>query len=127
MTLQFNEDRIYRHLEPGLAFQLEINRLRNFELEAIPTANYRMHVYLGKAKVCMVHNQVSHNTFIFQSWRWILEMLIFVMHFLFFFNSTLIWAFYSSSVQISVMCFSSIYTCVSYIWKHMLKIRVKSQ
>ena len=49
--LQFNEDRIYRHLEPGLAFQLEINRMRHFELEAIPTANYRMHVYLGKAKV----------------------------------------------------------------------------
>ncbi|WAR06945.1 ACAC-like protein [Mya arenaria] len=47
---KFNEDRIYRHLEPGLAFQLEINRLRNYELEAIPTANYRMHVYLGKAK-----------------------------------------------------------------------------
>ncbi|XP_052810901.1 acetyl-CoA carboxylase-like isoform X2 [Mya arenaria] len=47
---EFNEDRIYRHLEPGLAFQLEINRLRNYELEAIPTANYRMHVYLGKAK-----------------------------------------------------------------------------
>lgn len=47
---KFNEDRIYRHLEPGLAFQLEINRMRNFELETIPTANYRMHVYLGKAK-----------------------------------------------------------------------------
>ncbi|XP_052244589.1 acetyl-CoA carboxylase-like isoform X1 [Dreissena polymorpha] len=47
---EFYEDRIYRHLEPGLAFQLEINRLRNFDLETIPTANYRMHVYLGRAK-----------------------------------------------------------------------------
>ncbi|KAK3576974.1 hypothetical protein CHS0354_005975 [Potamilus streckersoni] len=46
----FLEDGIYRHLEPGLAFQLEINRMRNFDLEAIPTDNYRMHVYLGKAK-----------------------------------------------------------------------------
>ncbi|KAH9518470.1 hypothetical protein Btru_016876 [Bulinus truncatus] len=46
----FCEDRIYRHLEPALAFQLEINRLRNFELEAIPTANLKMHLYLGKAK-----------------------------------------------------------------------------
>ncbi|XP_053202232.1 acetyl-CoA carboxylase-like isoform X2 [Panonychus citri] len=46
----FVEDRIYRHLEPALAFQLEINRLRNYDLEAIPTANQRMHLYLGKAK-----------------------------------------------------------------------------
>lgn len=49
---QFGEDRIYRHLEPALAFQLEINRLRNFDLEAIQTNNYKMHLYLGKAKVC---------------------------------------------------------------------------
>ncbi|CAN7995548.1 unnamed protein product [Ixodes hexagonus] len=45
------EDRIYRHLEPALAFQLEINRLRNYDLEAIPTSNLKMHLYLGKAKV----------------------------------------------------------------------------
>ena len=45
---QFMEDRIYRHLEPALAFQLEVNRLKNFELETIPTANHKMHVYLGK-------------------------------------------------------------------------------
>lgn len=44
------EDTIYRHLEPALAFQLEINRLRNYDLEAIPTANQKMHLYLGKAK-----------------------------------------------------------------------------
>ncbi|XP_075727087.1 acetyl-CoA carboxylase isoform X4 [Rhipicephalus microplus] len=45
------EDCIYRHLEPALAFQLEINRLRNYDLEAIPTSNLKMHLYLGKAKV----------------------------------------------------------------------------
>jgi hypothetical protein len=48
---QFTEDRIYRHLEPALAYQLEISRMRNFDLEAIPIANHRMHLYLGKAKV----------------------------------------------------------------------------
>ncbi len=48
---QFIEDRIYRHLEPALAFQLEINRMRNFDLEAIPVTNHRMHMYLGRAKV----------------------------------------------------------------------------
>ena len=47
----FVEDTIYRHLEPALAFQLEINRLRNYDLEAIPVANQKMHLYLGKAKV----------------------------------------------------------------------------
>jgi hypothetical protein len=53
--LQFAEDRIYRHLEPALAFQLEISRMCNFDLEAIPIVNHRMHLYLGKAKVQLHH------------------------------------------------------------------------
>nr|XP_025042235.1 acetyl-CoA carboxylase 2 [Pelodiscus sinensis] len=48
---KFAEDGIYRHLEPALAFQLELNRMRNFDLTAIPCANHRMHLYLGAAKV----------------------------------------------------------------------------
>lgn len=47
----FTEDRIYRHLEPAMAFQLELNRMRTYDLEALPTSNQKMHVYLGKAKV----------------------------------------------------------------------------
>jgi acetyl-CoA carboxylase/biotin carboxylase 1 len=47
----FKEDKIYRHLEPALAFQLEIYRLRSFYLELIPTSNLKMHLYLGKARV----------------------------------------------------------------------------
>ncbi|ODN03712.1 Acetyl-CoA carboxylase 2 [Orchesella cincta] len=47
----FAEDRIYRHLEPALAFQLEINRMRMYDLEALPTSNQKMHLYLGKGKV----------------------------------------------------------------------------
>uniref|UniRef100_A0A8B9GNM9 acetyl-CoA carboxylase n=1 Tax=Amazona collaria TaxID=241587 RepID=A0A8B9GNM9_9PSIT len=50
-TVTFEEDRIYRHLEPALAFQLELNRMRNFDLTAIPCANHKMHLYLGAAKV----------------------------------------------------------------------------
>ena len=42
---------IYRHLEPALAFQLEINRLSSFNIHAIPCDNHRMHLYLGSAKV----------------------------------------------------------------------------
>nr|XP_023016054.1 acetyl-CoA carboxylase [Leptinotarsa decemlineata] len=46
----FLEDRIYRHLEPACAFQLEINRMKSYSLEALPTSNQKMHLYLGKAK-----------------------------------------------------------------------------
>ncbi|XP_035827708.1 acetyl-CoA carboxylase isoform X2 [Aplysia californica] len=60
----FREDRIYRHLEPALAFQLEINRLRNFELEAIPTANLKMHLYLGKAKVAKGQEVTDYRFFV---------------------------------------------------------------
>lgn len=55
----YYEDRIYRHLEPALAFQLEINRLRNYDLEAIPTAKQKMHLYLGKAKGVAPGQQVT--------------------------------------------------------------------
>ncbi|XP_044738438.1 acetyl-CoA carboxylase isoform X3 [Chrysoperla carnea] len=46
----FTEDRIYRHLEPACAFQLELSRMRNYHLEALPTSNQKMHLYLAKAK-----------------------------------------------------------------------------
>ncbi|XP_035212091.1 acetyl-CoA carboxylase-like isoform X1 [Stegodyphus dumicola] len=60
----FEEDCIYRHLEPALAFQLEINRLRNYDLEAIPTANQKMHLYLGKAKVAKGQEVTDYRFFI---------------------------------------------------------------
>lgn len=47
----FQEDCIYRNLEPALAFQLELNRMRNFDLTAVPCANHKMHLYLGAARV----------------------------------------------------------------------------
>jgi len=59
----FLEDRIYRHLEPALAFQLEINRMRNFDLEAIPIANHRMHLYLGRAKQVTKAQEVTDYRF----------------------------------------------------------------
>lgn len=56
----YTEDKIYRHLEPALAFQLEINRLRNYDLEAVPTASQnKMHLYLGKAKARAPGQQVT--------------------------------------------------------------------
>lgn len=57
---EYAEDQIYRHLEPALAFQLEINRLRNYDLEAVPTASQnKMHLYLGKAKSRAPGQQVT--------------------------------------------------------------------
>ncbi|CAG9767703.1 unnamed protein product [Ceutorhynchus assimilis] len=47
----FKEDKIFRHLEPAAAFQLELTRMRSYNLEALPTSNQKMHLYLGKAKV----------------------------------------------------------------------------
>ena len=58
------EDKIYRHLEPALAFQLEIYRLRSFHLELIPTANLKMHLYLGKAKSCKGQEVTDHRFFV---------------------------------------------------------------
>ncbi|CAG7704187.1 unnamed protein product [Allacma fusca] len=60
----FVEDRIYRHLEPALAFQLEINRMRTYDLEALPTSNQKMHLYLGKAKVAKGQEVTDYRFFI---------------------------------------------------------------
>ncbi|KAG5840361.1 hypothetical protein ANANG_G00187990 [Anguilla anguilla] len=39
---EFQEDRIYRNLEPALAFQLELSRMRNFDLAAV--TDYRFFI-----------------------------------------------------------------------------------
>merc|ERR1719245_1599925 len=46
----YQEDMIFRHLEPALSFQLELNRLKNYDLDPIPVSNHKMHLYLGRAK-----------------------------------------------------------------------------
>ncbi|CAF2044519.1 unnamed protein product [Rotaria magnacalcarata] len=56
--LDFEEDKIFRNLEPALAYQLELYRLRSFDLEFVPTSNHKVHIYLGKGKV---HNK-QHDT-----------------------------------------------------------------
>ncbi|XP_008568005.1 PREDICTED: acetyl-CoA carboxylase 2 [Galeopterus variegatus] len=61
---EFAEDRIYRHLEPALAFQLELSRMRNFDLTAVPCANHKMHLYLGAAKVKEGTEVTDHRFFI---------------------------------------------------------------
>ncbi|XP_015432186.1 PREDICTED: acetyl-CoA carboxylase isoform X1 [Dufourea novaeangliae] len=60
----FLEDKIYRHLEPGCAFQLELNRMRTYDLEALPTSNQKMHLYLGHAKVAKGQQVTDYRFFI---------------------------------------------------------------
>lgn len=60
----YSEDRIYRHLEPAMAFQLELNRMRNYDLEALPTSNQKMHLYLGRAKVAKGQEVTDYRFFI---------------------------------------------------------------
>ncbi|XP_020604828.1 acetyl-CoA carboxylase-like isoform X1 [Orbicella faveolata] len=63
----FEEDSIYRHLEPALAFQLEVYRLRNFDLQTIPTTNHNLHLYLGSAKKLSAQSEVTDYRFFIRS------------------------------------------------------------
>lgn len=60
----FFEDRVYRHLEPGCAFHIELNRMRTYDLEALPTSNQKMHLYLGQAKVAKGQQVTDYRFFI---------------------------------------------------------------
>lgn len=44
------EDQMIRHVEPALAYQLELGRLSNFNIKSIPTDNRNIHVYEASAK-----------------------------------------------------------------------------
>ncbi|WLF76810.1 acetyl-coenzyme-A carboxylase [Lodderomyces elongisporus] len=47
----YSENKVIRHIEPALAFQLELGRLSNFDIKPIFTNNRNIHVYeaVGKA------------------------------------------------------------------------------
>ena len=46
----YEENKVIRHIEPALAFQLELGRLANFDIKPIFTNNRNIHVYdaIGK-------------------------------------------------------------------------------
>ena len=46
----YEEDETIRHVEPALAFQLELGRMSNFKIKQIFTENRNIHVYEGLAK-----------------------------------------------------------------------------
>ncbi|KNC52811.1 acetyl-CoA carboxylase [Thecamonas trahens ATCC 50062] len=48
--LEYAEDGIHRYIEPPLAFQLDIGRLSNYNIRAVPTGHSHLHVYAAHAK-----------------------------------------------------------------------------
>ena len=42
--MNYKEDLVYRHLEPALAFQLELNRLKNYDLHPVPVSNHKVRI-----------------------------------------------------------------------------------
>ncbi|EEB08176.1 acetyl-CoA/biotin carboxylase [Schizosaccharomyces japonicus yFS275] len=48
--IRYIEDERIRHIEPALAFQLELGRLSNFDIEPVFTDNHNIHVYRATAK-----------------------------------------------------------------------------
>lgn len=46
----YKEDQVIRHMEPALAYQLELGRLANFNVEPMPMHNSNIHIYhaIGK-------------------------------------------------------------------------------
>jgi hypothetical protein len=43
--LEYNEDRIVRHIEPSLAPHMELHRLSNFNIRFVPTENRSLHLF----------------------------------------------------------------------------------
>ena len=48
--LLFEEDAIYRHVDPALAFKLGMFRLANYDVELCPTRNPQLHLYFATGK-----------------------------------------------------------------------------
>ncbi|KAJ1998480.1 acetyl-coenzyme-A carboxylase, partial [Coemansia thaxteri] len=46
----FSEDKTIRHIEPGLAYQLELPRLSNFDIRPCFNDNRQLHIYYGVSK-----------------------------------------------------------------------------
>lgn len=63
----FREDHIYRHLEPALAFQLELNRMAPFDLIPINCTNKNLHLYYGSAKKKRDNQEVTDYRFFVRS------------------------------------------------------------
>jgi len=48
--LDYGEDPIYRHVEPPLAYHLELKRLSNYTIQLVPTASRMVHCYYAEER-----------------------------------------------------------------------------
>ena len=46
----YAEDALYRHIDPALAYKLEMFRLKNYDCQHCTTRNPQMHLYHGTSK-----------------------------------------------------------------------------
>ncbi|EGC30161.1 acetyl-CoA carboxylase [Dictyostelium purpureum] len=46
----YNEDPIFRHIEPAMAYHLEVRKLSNFDITHVPTQSQRIHLYYAQEK-----------------------------------------------------------------------------
>ncbi|KYQ93773.1 acetyl-CoA carboxylase [Tieghemostelium lacteum] len=46
----YSEDPIFRHIEPAMAYHLEVRKLSNFDISHIPTQSQRIHLYYAQEK-----------------------------------------------------------------------------
>ncbi|GAM23780.1 hypothetical protein SAMD00019534_069550 [Acytostelium subglobosum LB1] len=46
----YMEDPIFRHIEPAMAYHLEVRKLSNFDISHVPTQSQRLHLYYGQEK-----------------------------------------------------------------------------
>ena len=53
----YSEDPVIRHLEPALAYQLELYRLSNFDIKASLLENRALHLYYGEGKKNTIDNR----------------------------------------------------------------------
>lgn len=57
----FEEDRVIRHIEPAMSYQLELQRLHEFDIEPIFIDNRRIHMYhcVGKSNPSGMHSRLA--------------------------------------------------------------------
>ncbi|KAJ1555692.1 acetyl-coenzyme-A carboxylase, partial [Cladochytrium tenue] len=48
--LQYGEDQVIRHIEPAMAYQLELQRLQNFDIKPCFVGDRRLHIYHAVGK-----------------------------------------------------------------------------
>eukprot|EP00743_Colponemidia_sp_Colp-15_P007010 GILK01007565.1.p1 GENE.GILK01007565.1~~GILK01007565.1.p1 ORF type:complete len:1949 (+),score=411.99 GILK01007565.1:702-5849(+) len=57
----YEEDPIYRHVEPSLAYHLELKRMHKFNIRLVPTTNRSIHLYLAQPRPEALEAEMKQN------------------------------------------------------------------